>query len=49
MEYKGQKCVGYNISASFINNEKDVITGSEDNRILIFDKSNGFKKQEIKT
>ena len=36
MEYKGHKCVGYNISANFINNEKNIITGSEDNRVNIY-------------
>ena len=36
-EYKGHKCVGYNIECNFFINEKYVITGSEDSHIYIYD------------
>jgi WD40 repeat protein len=36
-EYRGHKCVGYNIETNFFVNEKYVITGSEDSHIHIYD------------
>jgi WD40 repeat protein len=35
--YKGHKCEGFNIEMSFYNQEKNVITGSEDGGIFVYD------------
>ncbi|KAL4497207.1 hypothetical protein ABPG72_019527 [Tetrahymena utriculariae] len=40
-EYTQHRCEGYNIPALFMNNEESIITGSEDNRIIIYNTSNG--------
>lgn len=37
VEYKGHKCVGYNIETNYFNKENYVITGSEDSYIYIYD------------
>jgi len=36
-EYRGHKCSGYNISCSFINNDRNIISGSEDYFVYIYD------------
>jgi COMPASS component SWD3 len=37
VEYNKHRCVGYNIIAQFYNNENNIITGSEDKKIYIYD------------
>eukprot|EP01125_Pyxidicula_operculata_P021696 TRINITY_DN851_c0_g3_i2.p1 TRINITY_DN851_c0_g3~~TRINITY_DN851_c0_g3_i2.p1 ORF type:complete len:664 (+),score=145.38 TRINITY_DN851_c0_g3_i2:91-2082(+) len=41
MEYKQHKCSGYNISAHFFNEGANVVTGSEDGKIYIYDTLTG--------
>lgn len=41
MEYKGHKCVGYNIGAHFYGNEEYIISGSEDSNIYVYNKLKG--------
>ena len=41
MEYKQHKCQGYNIGANLMGEEKYIITGSEENKIYIYDLHNG--------
>ncbi|KAF2077581.1 hypothetical protein CYY_001122 [Polysphondylium violaceum] len=36
-EYRGHKCSGYNISCSFINNDRQIISGSEDYFVYVYD------------
>jgi WD40 repeat protein len=36
-QYKGHKCVGYNIESNFFGMDKYIITGSEDSHIYIYD------------
>jgi len=36
-EYNKHQCVGYNITAQFYNDEKNIITGSEDKQVYIYD------------
>ncbi|EGG25031.1 hypothetical protein DFA_03277 [Cavenderia fasciculata] len=36
-EYKGHKCSGYNIGSAFINNDRQIVSGSEDNYVYIYD------------
>jgi len=40
-EYSKHVCTGYNVSSMFFNNEKNIVTGSEDNQIFIYDKNSG--------
>lgn len=48
-EYKDHKCAGYNIQANFYNNEKYIVSGSEDHSIYIYDKNNLSIRSKIKT
>ena len=36
-EYSAHKCSSYNVVASFFNKERNIVTGSEDGRILVYD------------
>ena len=49
MEYKGHKCVGYNIDSNFFCNENYIITGSEDSYIYIYDTFSGEMVTKYKT
>ena len=49
VEYRGHKCVGYNIETNFFNNEKYVITGSEDSFIYIYDIMSATLVKKYKT
>jgi len=40
-ELNRHKCSGYNVACSFFNDEKSVITGSEDKKIYIYDINSG--------
>ena len=48
-EYKKHKCTGYNLECNFYNEEKYLITGSEDGTIFIYDIMNSNIYKEIKT
>lgn len=49
MEYKGHKCQGYNIAASFFGYEDFILTGSEDSAIYIYNKNTGCVERKIPT
>ncbi|KAL6057080.1 WD domain, Gbeta repeat domain containing protein [Balamuthia mandrillaris] len=40
-QYKGHRCIGYNVSSCFINDERHIVTGSEDNSIYIYERESG--------
>eukprot|EP01132_Coremiostelium_polycephalum_P004124 gene4124-5160_t len=40
-EYKGHKCTGYNIGCSFVNNDRQIVSGSEDHLLYIYDTETG--------
>jgi WD40 repeat protein len=48
-EFNKHACSGYNIGAHFYNSEKNIITGSEDKSIYIYDIENGNLKQSLNT
>jgi len=47
MEFSGHKCSSYNISCTFFSNDRTVATGSEDNRIWIYDVESGKPIQTL--
>ena len=48
-EYKKHKCTGYNVECNYYQDEKYLITGSENGSIIIYDIFNPNKYKEIKT
>ena len=46
-EYKGHKCVGYNIDCNFFSKEKYIITGREDSHIYFYDTNSGKIAQKL--
>jgi WD40 repeat protein len=46
-EYKGHRCIGYNIDSNFFIKEKYIITGSEDFNIYIYDTVSAKLKKKI--
>eukprot|EP01098_Paradermamoeba_levis_P005643 TRINITY_DN2373_c0_g1_i1.p1 TRINITY_DN2373_c0_g1~~TRINITY_DN2373_c0_g1_i1.p1 ORF type:complete len:280 (-),score=93.75 TRINITY_DN2373_c0_g1_i1:5-844(-) len=40
-EYTGHQCVGYNITCSFLNHERQIVCGSEDRKVYIYDRDSG--------
>ena len=48
-EYSGHLCKGFNIDCNFFNNEKYVITGSEDSFIYIYDSVSAKLVKKYKT
>ena len=48
-EYNKHKCVGYNIGCNFYNNERYILTGSEDYHFYIYDILNPNNYYKIKT
>ena len=40
-EYNKHKCTSYNVNCMFFNDESNIITGSEDKQVYIYDKSTG--------
>lgn len=40
-KYQDHKCKSYNVSSCFFDNEKYVLTGSEDNKVYIYEKDSG--------
>jgi len=46
-EYKGHKCVGYNIDCNFFSKEKYIITGSEDSHIYFYDTNSSKIAQKL--
>eukprot|EP01132_Coremiostelium_polycephalum_P004861 gene4861-6058_t len=36
-EYRGHKCGGYNIGCAFFNNDRNIVTGSEDHHLYIYE------------
>ena len=46
-EYKGHRCIGYNIDSNFFIKEKYIITGSEDYNIYIYDTVSAKLKKKI--
>lgn len=49
LEYKGHKCQGYNIGASFFNSEEHIITGSEDSYVYFYNKLSGNIDHKLQT
>jgi len=48
-EFNKHACSGYNIGAHFYNSEKNIVTGSEDKSIYIYDIESGDLKQTLNT
>jgi COMPASS component SWD3 len=48
-EFNKHACSGYNIGAHFYNSQKNIITGSEDKSIYIYDIESGELKQSLTT
>eukprot|EP01103_Thecamoeba_quadrilineata_P016944 TRINITY_DN5835_c0_g1_i4.p2 TRINITY_DN5835_c0_g1~~TRINITY_DN5835_c0_g1_i4.p2 ORF type:complete len:259 (-),score=49.32 TRINITY_DN5835_c0_g1_i4:11-787(-) len=48
MEYNQHMCTGYNISCSFFNDERQIVTGSEDNLIYIYDVTTGVVEKTLR-
>ncbi|EGC36119.1 hypothetical protein DICPUDRAFT_151469 [Dictyostelium purpureum] len=46
-EYRKHKCVGYNIGCSFINNDRQIVSGSEDQQVYIYDTDSGEVVKKI--
>jgi COMPASS component SWD3 len=46
-EYTGHSCAGYNVGGTFFNFEKNVVTGSEDKKIFIYDTQSGELVKEL--
>jgi len=48
MEYNRHKCTGYNVSCTFFNYEKNIVTGSEDKTMVIYNTDTGKVAKVLK-